>query len=124
MLDLMGPTRGLAHPEHAKWKDDGRGVPSLPLETFGVTDTGDLAWSRSPIGRQRLITCEQSMLRASHVAQALAWTFTHCSALAGFTVYADQEHTRPGWDVRELAAGHNAPPTAPHALTARLPDAA
>ncbi len=94
----------------------------VPLAALGVTSAADLAWAQPRIVPQPFGTFAQAVRLARPAGQGLARSFIACvqPASGSFGQFADKARAEPGWDVHELATGHDAMITAPVMLAEKL----
>jgi pimeloyl-ACP methyl ester carboxylesterase len=94
-------------------------IPPRPLEVLGVTDSADLEWLSPRLTPQPWGTyCEPATL--SGAADRVPAAYIECTDwLRVFEPQADRGRRR-GWDMHEIATGHEAMVTAPEELSALL----
>jgi pimeloyl-ACP methyl ester carboxylesterase len=90
-------------------------IPPRSLEVLGVTDPADLSWLRPRLTPQPW----KSYLEPACVRADLPSSYIDCTDWMGvFAPFAERARNR-GWDVQQIATGHEAMVTAPEEL-ARL----
>jgi len=119
VLDLVSPERATTFRDGARASADGRSVPALPLEVWGVTDPGDVEWAASRISPQPLGTLTQPVHCEGAAATSLPRTYIGTDYVA-FRRFAERARTDLGWRSRHLPTGHDAMITMPRELVALL----
>jgi len=119
VLDLVSPERAAGFREGARASGDGRLVPALPLEVWGVTNAADIEWAAPRILPQPLGTLEQPLRLDGAAATSLPRTYISTDYLV-FRRFAERARTEPGWHCRHLPTGHDAMITMPRELVALL----
>ncbi|GAA1846791.1 alpha/beta fold hydrolase [Pseudonocardia ailaonensis] len=99
----------------------GLAFPAPPARAFGVTDADDVAWVDRRVTGQPLRSYREPLVLRNPLGNGLPTTYVHCTdpvygALAASLPIVD----RMGWEVRELATGHDLMITAPEATVAEL----
>jgi len=97
---------------------DGWTSPPFSARWLGVTDPTDAAWVEASTTPMPIACFEGRLELGNAAAAALPRTYVHCSA--GPFAETAARCRSAGWDVRELAAGHDAMITAPAELAAIL----
>jgi pimeloyl-ACP methyl ester carboxylesterase len=106
---------------------DGWLLPPLPLAAVGVTEPADVALLealRHPHPMRTLL----EPLRLAHGNTSLPRTYLRCTKHEGLVAVLGVDPLEPfvararkeGWDLRDLAASHDAPLTAPDAVAGAL----
>ena len=99
--------------------DGGKSFPPYDPETFGVTDPTDAAWLRRRLTPHPVKTYIEPISLRNPPAHNLNRTFIRCTRPLYPPIDATAEWLKrqSGWNYIELAAGHNAPISAPAELT-------
>jgi len=120
-LDLMGGGTNATLAALEKAEGDGWLLPPVPLEAFGITDPADVAWispRRHPLPMKCLA---ERISLTNEAAKKIPRDFVRCTrrdllvkflgddSLAGFEARARAE----GYDMYEIASGHDAMITHP-----------
>jgi pimeloyl-ACP methyl ester carboxylesterase len=127
LFDLTLPERRSGLLERTRDEGDGWRVPPLSPQAFGIEEGDQATWLAAKLDPHPIGTMQQQMRLSDPAAAALPRTFIHCTSgplAAGFARFADRYRDAPGWQVRELATGHDAMLTAPEALARMLMDVA
>ncbi|MFD9699909.1 alpha/beta fold hydrolase [Lentzea sp. NPDC059081] len=94
-------------------------IPPRSLEVLGVTDSADLEWLSPRLTPQPWGTYREPVA-LSAAANRVPAAYVECTDwLRVFAAQADRGRRR-GWDVHEIATGHEAMVTAPEELSALL----
>lgn len=90
-------------------------VAPLPLAAFGVTRPEDVAWAQPRLAPQPLATLSQPIRLARPAGNGLPRSFIACTQPESgpFGQFAERLRQEPGWQVQELASGHDAMITDP-----------
>ncbi len=89
-------------------------LPPPPLEHFGITDPGDIAFLEARLRPQPIRTYQTSLTLSGPVGNGLSVSYIACTYMPFPTVASFPERARrAGWPVSEIATGHFAMVTAP-----------
>jgi pimeloyl-ACP methyl ester carboxylesterase len=120
-LDLLAPERSAQLRDQALTEGDGWLIPAPSPERYGVSDPVVLEWTRARLAPQPLATLEQHLRIANPTATGhVGRSYIACTAYGGFRPFAERAQTEPGWDYREVAAGHDAMLIRPRELADHL----
>ena len=119
-FDNMSPRIRDSWRHHAAKTGEGWWVrPLLDAKALGVTDAAEAAWVDQRLRRMPLATFEQPVRFSEARLAKLARRYIWCSGFAGFGPTAKRVRER-GWEVTELACGHDAMLAAPAELARAL----
>lgn len=119
-FDNMSPKIRESWRNHATKTGEGWWVkPLLDAKAMGVTDAADAAWVDSRLRRMPIATFEQPLKFSEPKLAKLTRSYIRCSGFSGFGPTAKRVRER-GWDVQELACGHDAMVAAPAELARAL----
>jgi len=94
-------------------------IPPRSLEVLGVTDPGDLEWISPRLTPQPWATYAEPA-KLSGAADRVSGTYIECTDwMRVFKSQADRGRRR-GWNMHEIATGHEAMVTAPNELSTLL----
>lgn len=101
-------------------------LPSIDPSLVGITDGADLAWLRARATPHPLKCFVEPVRVARPIPDAIPRTYIHCTEQTSISMdaFAAWLRTEPGWRLRELATGHEAPVSDPRGLAALLLEAA
>lgn len=119
-FDNMSPKIRESWRNHAAKGGEGWWVrPLLDAKAMGITDPADAAWVDARLRRMPIATFEQPVTFSEARLTKLARSYIWCSGFGGFGPTAKRVRER-GWDVQELACGHDAMVAAPAELARAL----
>lgn len=119
-FDNMSPKNRESWRNHAAKTGEGWWVrPLLDAKALGVTDAADAAWLEHRLRPMPIATYEQPVHYSEARLAKLTRSYLRCTGFGGFGPTAKRVRER-GWDVAELACGHDAMVAAPEALAQAL----
>jgi pimeloyl-ACP methyl ester carboxylesterase len=94
----------------------------VPLAALGVVKPEDLRWVQPRIVPQPFETFRQPIALSRPAGEGLPRTYIACTSppSGSFGQFAERVKTVPGWDLQELATGHDAMVIAPSLLAESL----
>lgn len=114
-IDLLPESVAHHYREAVAGPGEGWLIPPRSLEVLGVSDPSDLAWLTPRLTPQPWRTYDQPVVAASPVG-GTPGAFVHCvDWLDVFAPFAEKARAA-GWEVHDLATGHEAMVTAPDEL--------
>ncbi|MFD3523930.1 alpha/beta fold hydrolase [Streptomyces sp. NPDC058653] len=118
-IDLLPPQVAAHYRESVRDAGFGWLIPPRSLTTLGVTDEADVAWLTPRLTPHPWATYLEPV-RVGAKAASVPGRYIDCTDWLGvFAPFADRARAL-GWDVRQLATGHEAMVTAPEQLAALL----
>ncbi|GAA1857878.1 alpha/beta fold hydrolase [Pseudonocardia ailaonensis] len=121
-FDLFPPETVAQREEAARLFDGGTAFPPPPAASFGLTDPVDVLWLDRRLTPHPLRAYRDPLILRNPLGNSLPTTYVHCTA----PVYPALADGLPaavltaGWEVRELATGHNLMVTDPDGTIAEL----
>ncbi|MBX3498182.1 MAG: alpha/beta fold hydrolase [Alphaproteobacteria bacterium] len=93
-------------------------LPPMPASAFGVIDASERAWVESNLTPHPANTFATPLRLANPLGNGLRCIYVACTrpAMASVGRYLQMARSRLGWQVEELATGHDAMVTAPSPL--------
>jgi pimeloyl-ACP methyl ester carboxylesterase len=118
-IDLL-PAEVARH-YHESVRDAGFGwlIPTRSLTTLGVTDKADIAWLTPRLTPHPWLAYTEPV-RTGPAAAAVPARYLDCTDWLGVFAPHAERARKLGWDVRSLAAGHEAMVTAPREVASLL----
>lgn len=120
-FDGLPPERVAERIRLAEETSGGVSIPPPPAATFGVTDPGDAAWLEAHMTPHPLSTYQSPLPIEGKPGNGLPGRYIICTD----PIYHPLESARrwaaqAGWQMEEIATGHDAMVTAPQALVDML----
>jgi len=125
LLSLLSPERAAFYREQATSRGEGWRVPPPPIAALGITAQEDVAWLEAMLTDQPLRSFEEPLPLSAR--RTMKKIYIHCTQgpiVTSFAPFAARASSDPDWDYHEIATGHDAMITAPHALSSLLLDLA
>lgn len=93
-------------------------LPPMPASAFGVVDASERAWVESQLTPHPANTFATPLRLTNPLGNGLRCVYVACTrpAMASVGRYLQMARSRLGWQVEELATGHDAMVTAPSPL--------
>lgn len=93
-------------------------LPPMPASSFGITDATERAWVESNLTPHPANTFSTPLHLTNPLGNGLRCIYVACTrpAMYGVSRYLQIARSRLGWQVEELATGHDAMITAPSLL--------
>jgi pimeloyl-ACP methyl ester carboxylesterase len=121
--DLLPPGERAMYQDLARTKGDGWRIPPPVPESLPDDLDADMRWALSRMFPQPVNTFTQALQLTSPAPALVPRTYILCTEGRegqALPAYVERARSEPGWRYLELAAGHGAHYTAPHALTKLL----
>jgi hypothetical protein len=126
VFDLLDADTAALLQAQAQAQGEGWRIPAPSLARYGISDPDDLRWMTPRLTPQPLACFHEPVHLRHKQAQSLPRSYIACTVdqRPSFAATVARLRGIPGWELREVQAGHDAMVTAPQQVAALLIEAA